>query len=51
LGIPLDKIDWKYLSKNPNAIHLIEQNMDKIIKKIYIIYRINILPFKGQNTK
>ena len=26
----LDKIDWKVLSRNPNAIHLLEQNMDKI---------------------
>ncbi len=22
-----DKLDWKFLSKNPNAIHLIEQNI------------------------
>jgi len=28
--IPLDKIDWSYLSSNPNAIHLLEQNIDKI---------------------
>ena len=26
----LDKIDWWELSKNPNAIHLLEQNMNKI---------------------
>ena len=26
----LNKIDWDTLSKNPNAIHLLEQNMDKI---------------------
>ena len=25
-----DKIDWKWLSENPNAIHLLEQNLDKI---------------------
>jgi hypothetical protein len=25
-----DKIDWKYLSRNPSAIHLLEKNMDKI---------------------
>ena len=25
--IPLDKIDWKYLSKNLNAIDLIEENI------------------------
>ena len=24
------KIDWYYLSKNPNAIHLLEKNVDKI---------------------
>ena len=29
--IPLDKIDWSWLSTNPNAIHLLEKNMDKII--------------------
>jgi hypothetical protein len=26
----LDKLDWKILSQNPNAIHLLEQNMDMI---------------------
>jgi hypothetical protein len=26
-----DKIDWHWLSKNPNAIHLIKQNPDKNI--------------------
>ena len=26
----LDKIDWGVLSLNPNAIHLLEQNIDKI---------------------
>ena len=26
----LDKIDWEILSSNPNAIHLLEQNIDKI---------------------
>jgi len=25
-----DKIDWFWLSENPNAIHLLEKNMDKI---------------------
>ena len=25
-----DKINWKQLSMNPNAIHLLEQNPDKI---------------------
>ena len=25
-----DKIDWDYLSENPNAIHLLEKNPDKI---------------------
>jgi hypothetical protein len=23
-------IDWNWLSRNPNAIHLLEQNIDKI---------------------
>jgi len=26
----LDKINWDYLSSNPNAIYLLEQNKDKI---------------------
>ena len=26
----LDKLNWKLLSRNPNAIHLLKQNMDKI---------------------
>ena len=26
----LDEMDWEVLSGNPNAIHLLEQNMDKI---------------------
>ena len=26
----IDKLNWKYLSKNPNAIHLLEENLDKI---------------------
>jgi hypothetical protein len=25
----LDKVDWEYLSTNPNAIHILEQNLDK----------------------
>ena len=25
-----DKIDWEWLSRNPNAIHLLEQNLDKV---------------------
>jgi hypothetical protein len=25
-----DKINWKWLSGNPNAIHLLEQNLNKI---------------------
>ena len=24
------KIDWEMLSQNPNAIHILEQNIDKI---------------------
>ena len=26
----LDKVDWRYLSSNPNAIHLLENNLDKV---------------------
>ena len=28
--IDINKIQWNQLSANPNAIHLLEQNMDKI---------------------
>ena len=28
--IPINKIEWIYLSSNPNAIHLLEKNPDKI---------------------
>jgi len=27
---PIEKLHWKLLSLNPNAIHLLEQNIDKI---------------------
>ena len=26
----MNKINWSYLSRNPNAIHILEKNMDKI---------------------
>ena len=29
--IPFDKLDWFELSGNPNAIHLLEKNLDKVI--------------------
>jgi len=28
--IDINKINWDYLSHNPNAIHLLEKNLDKI---------------------
>ena len=28
--IPLNKLVWDYVSENPDAIHLLEQNMNKI---------------------
>ena len=28
--IDIDKLNWEYLSANPNAIHLLERNFDKI---------------------
>ena len=30
--IPLNKMKWKPLSQNPSAIHLLEQNLDKVNK-------------------
>ena len=32
----IDKLDWRGLSRNPNAIYLLEQNQDKIHWKIFI---------------
>lgn len=26
----LDKINWEWLSRNPNSIHILEKNLDKI---------------------
>ena len=28
--VDINKISWKLLSINPNAVHLLEKNMDKI---------------------
>ena len=28
--IPIDKLDWKILSINENAIHILEKNLDKV---------------------
>ena len=28
--ITIEKLSWNYLSANPNAIHILEQNIDKI---------------------
>ena len=28
--IPINKFDWQSLSSNPNAIHILEQNLDKM---------------------
>ena len=28
--IPIDKLDWYWLSKNPNAIHILEKNLNKV---------------------
>ena len=28
--VPLEKLDWDGLSSNPDAIHLLEKNPDKI---------------------
>jgi hypothetical protein len=28
--IPFDNVDWIKLSTNPNAIHILEKNLDKV---------------------
>ena len=33
LEAKLDKINWFYLSSNPNAMHILKENMDITFKK------------------
>jgi hypothetical protein len=40
----IKNIDWKELSCNPNAIHLIEQNFDKIKFDYWICYYLSLNP-------
>ena len=44
--IPIDYLDWEELSKNPNAIQLLEKNLDKVDWSFYThptLYILNIL--------
>ena len=48
--IEIDKIGWRWLSENPNAIHLLERNIDKIdwewLSKNPNIYILNLKDIK-----
>jgi len=46
--ILLDNLDWDWLSENPNAIHLLEQNMDKI-DWVYLSTNPNAIHLLKQN--
>jgi len=35
LEVNIDKIDWVKLSRNPNAIHLLEANLDTLDRTIW----------------
>ena len=43
-----DKIDWNYLCLNPNAIYLLEQNLDKI-NWVYLLGNPNTIHLLEQN--
>jgi hypothetical protein len=44
-----DKIDWTALSHNPNAIHLLEQNLDKEVDWGYLSRNPNAIHILEQN--
>ena len=48
LWINLDKINWKWVSRNPNAIHLLEKNPDKI-NWCYLSGNPNAIPLLEKN--
>ena len=43
-----ENINWYELSENPNAIHLLQQNLDKI-NWIYLSYNPNAIPLLEKN--
>ena len=41
--IDINKVDWEFLSENPNAIHVLEKNLDKIVWR-YLSENPNAIP-------
>ena len=48
--IPFDKVDWNMLSCNPNAIHLLENNLDKV-NWLYLSKNPNIFTYDYKDMK
>ena len=46
--IPINKVDWKGLCDNPNAIHLLEKNLDKV-KWYFLSSNPNAMPILEKN--
>tara|TARA_B110000967_G_scaffold173270_1_gene184800 strand:+ start:67 stop:312 length:246 start_codon:yes stop_codon:yes gene_type:complete len=46
--IPVDKLDWSMLSANPNAIHLMKQNLDQVNWK-FLSSNPNAIPILEKN--
>ena len=46
--IPFNKLNWSYLSRNPNAIHLLENNLDKVNWK-FLSKNPNAIPILEKN--
>ena len=42
--VDLDKLDWECLSRNPNAIHLLEKNLDKVDWENFVQIALRIFP-------
>jgi hypothetical protein len=38
--INIEKVEWRHLSGNPNAIHLLEKNQDKVNWKPETVYQL-----------
>ena len=44
-----DKVDWKFLSQNPNAIELLEQNLEKIDFNTFLVENPNAIELIKKN--
>ena len=48
--IPIDKLDWMWLSENPNAIQLLEKNLDEV-NWSWLSMNPNAIPILEKNLK